>query len=155
MTGASGQVQDARKTRPDVVVGCATARDLEDMADLLAELFALEADFRPDRAKQLAGLELILDTPALGRLFVTRADGRVVAMANALVTVSTAEGGRVLLLEDVIVGATHRRAGLGGGGGHDPRTLLADRDNAPALGFYRRLGFTGSNMTVLRKRTVA
>ena len=31
-------------------------------------------------------------------------------------------------------------------------TLLADRDNAPALDFYRKLGFELSNMTVLRKR---
>jgi ribosomal protein S18 acetylase RimI-like enzyme len=30
-------------------------------------------------------------------------------------------------------------------------TLLADRDNHPALDFYRRLGFEHSNMLVLRK----
>jgi GNAT superfamily N-acetyltransferase len=30
-------------------------------------------------------------------------------------------------------------------------TLLADRDNRPALDFYRRLGFQPSAMTVLRR----
>ena len=141
----------------------ATSEDLPQLADLLAELFALESDFAPERDKQLRGLQLILDNPALGRLFVLRIDGAVAGMANALITVSTAEGGKVLLLEDVIVSRAHR------GGGYGRRlvehvlswarqqgmarvTLLADRDNAPALDFYRALGFEGSHMTVLRKR---
>ena len=86
-------------------------------------------------------------------------------MANALITISTAEGGRVLLLEDVIVGSEYRGRGLG-------RmlvehvltwakmedmvrvTLLADRDNHAALGFYYRLGFVHSNMVVLRKSLI-
>lgn len=145
-----------------VEVEFATTADLEAMADLLAELFCLEADFAPDRARQLAGLRLILDNPALGRLFVLRVDGRVAGMANALVTVSTAEGGRVLLLEDVIIGRAQRSGGLGrrlvehvlawaAGEGMTRVTLLADRGNAPALAFYDRLGFAPSAMTVLRK----
>ena len=144
-----------------VDVGFATVADLEAMADLLAELFTQERDFVPEREKQLAGLGLILDNPALGRLFVLRLDGRVAGMGNALVTVSTAEGGQVLLLEDVIVGAAHRGAGLGrllvdhvlawaAARGMTRVTLLTDADNTPALGFYRRLGFAASDMRVLR-----
>lgn len=140
----------------------ATADDLEAMASLLAELFTLESDFVPERNKQLAGLRLILDTPALGRLFVLRLDGRVAGMANALITVSTAEGGRVLLLEDVIVGKSFRGRGLGrdlvehvcawaASEGLTRATLLADSENQPALAFYDRLGFQPSAMRVLRK----
>ena len=143
-------------------VDFATAEDLPALADLLAELFTLESDFVPDRAKQLAGLGLILDNPALGRLFVLRDGDRVAGMANALVTVSTAEGGRVLLLEDVIVGAPYRGGGAGRllvehvlawarEQGMARVTLLADRDNAPALAFYERLGFLPSGMGVLRR----
>jgi hypothetical protein len=66
-------------------------------------LFTLESDFKPDREKQLRGLRLILDNPTMGRLFVLRDEGKVLGMANALITVSTAEGARVLLLEDVVV----------------------------------------------------
>lgn len=145
-----------------ICVEPAGAADLPALADLLGELFTLESDFVPDRDKQLAGLGLILDNPALGRLFVLRVNGRVAGMANALITVSTAEGTRVLLLEDVIVGAAHRGAGRGrllveavldwaAGEGFSRVTLLADRQNVSALAFYRRLGFTDSAMTVLRK----
>lgn len=143
-------------------VDFATAQDLPAMADLLHELFSLERDFRPERGRQLAGLRLILDTPALGRLFVLRIDGRVAGMANALITVSTARGAPVLLLEDVIVGRAWRGAGLGRRlvehvcawareQGMARVTLLADGDNAAALAFYDRLGFEKSAMVVRRK----
>lgn len=140
----------------------ATAADLPAMADLLHELFTLESDFKPEREKQLRGLQLILDTPQIGRLFVLRVDGQVAGMANALITVSTAQGTRVLLLEDVIVSAKYRTAGLGRqlvehvcawakAEGMTRVTLLADQDNAKALAFYDRLGFEKSAMVVRRK----
>ena len=75
----------------------------------------------------------------------------------------TAEGKRVLLLEDVIVSATYRGRGLGrhlveqvcvwaAAEGMTRVTLLADRDNRPALDFYERLGFEASAMVVRRLR---
>jgi GNAT superfamily N-acetyltransferase len=141
----------------------ATAADLPYMADLLAELFTLESDFKPDREKQIKGLRTILDEPELGKLFVLRVDGKVAGMANALFTISTAEGGRALLLEDVIVNRDYRGRGFGRQlveyvlnwaklRGIVRITLLADRDNRSALDFYHRLGFGDSNMTVLRKK---
>lgn len=145
-----------------IAIDFATAADLPALADLLGELFRLESDFQPVRDKQLAGLRLILDQPALGRLFVLRVDGRVAGMANALITVSTAEGAPVLLLEDVIVAAEFRGGGHGRalvehvvawarGAGMARVTLLADQANAAALAFYRRLGFDASAMVVLRR----
>lgn len=142
----------------------ADAADLDAMADLLGELFALEADFTPDRAKQLAALAWLLDHPDRGRLFVLRDDGRVVGMANALISISTAEGGPVLVLEDVVLAATHRGRGHGrrlvehvlawaAAEGISRVTLLADKDNAAALAFYQRLGFEKSAMVVRRFRT--
>lgn len=143
----------------------ASAEDLPQLADLLAELFTLESDFCPERDKQLRALHLILENPAQGRLFVVRDGQKIAGMANALIFISTAEGGRVLLLEDVIVNRDYRGRGLG-------ReliehvfawaieqnmlrvTLLADRDNRAALDFYSKLGFASSPMRVLRKMLV-
>lgn len=136
--------------------------DLDQLADLLAELFTLENDFHPDREKQLRGLRLILDNPVLGRLFVLRDQGRVAGMANVLVTISTAEGCRVAMLEDVIIHNEYRGKGLGRRlvehvlawakmEGMTRVTLLADRDNEAALDFYRKLGFEHSHMAVLRR----
>ena len=141
----------------------ATAADLDAMADLLGELFTLEADFTPDRAKQLAALRWLLDHPAHGRLFVLRDGDKVVGMANALISISTAEGGPVLILEDVIVAASHRGGGHGrqlvehvlgwaANEGMSRVTLLADKDNRAALDFYRRLGFEESALVGRRKK---
>src|SRR5512135_37098 len=146
-----------------IQIDFANKNDLPHLVELLAELFALESDFTPDPDKQLRGLLTILDEPELGRLFVVRADGKVVGMANALITISTAEGGRALLLEDVIIHREHRGGGLGRQlvehvlrwaklRGIVRVTLLADRDNQPALDFYRKLGFGDSHMTVLRRK---
>jgi len=136
--------------------------DLPALGSLLHELFTMESDFEPDAARQDAGLRLILDNPALGRIFVLRAGEAVVGMANALVTVSTAEGALVLLLEDVIVAGSWRGKGLGArlvnhvlswarAQGYSRVTLLADRQNASALRFYEKLGFRESAMRVYRK----
>ncbi len=141
----------------------AGAADLDTMAELLGELFALERDFRPQREKQLAALRWILDHPAHGRLFVLRDAGRVTGVANVLISISTAEGGPVLILEDVILAVGHRGAGHGrrlvehvlrwaAREGMSRVTLLADRDNRSALAFYQRLGFEESAMVVRRRR---
>lgn len=137
--------------------------DLPAMVDLLIELFSQEHDFTPEPEKQRAGLRLLLEHPELGRLFVLRIDGHVVGMANAVITVSTAEGGRVMLLEDVIVRREHRGRGLGAllvqhvldwakAEGMTRATLLTDHDNAVGQAFYGRLGFEPSAMRVLRRR---
>ncbi|MDP2694140.1 MAG: GNAT family N-acetyltransferase [Gallionella sp.] len=150
----------------EIEISQAEYRDFDQLADLLAELFTLEKDFCPDREKQLRGLRLILDNPALGRLFVLRDQGRVAGMANLLITVSTAEGCRVAVLEDVIIGNEYRGKGLGRRlvehvlawaktGGMTRITLLADRDNKAAQGFYRKLGFEHSQMVVLRRRLIS
>ena len=51
----------------NIRIDFASAADLPQLADLLAELFTLESDFTPERDKQLRGLRLILDEPALGK----------------------------------------------------------------------------------------
>ncbi len=148
------------------VIEPADSRDLPTLTALLGELFAREHDFVPDSEKQARALRLILAHREKGRLFVVRAGGKVVGMANALFTISTAEGGPVVLLEDVILSARYRGQGLGRrlvehvmdwarGQGFLRVTLLTDGDNHSAQRFYTRLGFAPSEMLVLRRRLEA
>jgi GNAT superfamily N-acetyltransferase len=144
-----------------VEIGPAGLDDLPALQKLLGELFAREHDFQPDTEKQACGLGLILDDSKRGQLFVARQGGEVIAMASILITVSTAEGGLVGLLEDVIVAKPHRSHGIGRQlldyvlhwcrqQGLLRLTLLTDHDNHAALAFYERAGFSRSEMTVLR-----
>ena len=92
----------------------ATTEDLPALADLLYDLFTRETDFRPDQVKQLRGLRLILEQPHRGRIFVMRgAADQIIGMVNMLFTISTAEGGSVIILEDLIVSQDHRGMGYG------------------------------------------
>jgi GNAT superfamily N-acetyltransferase len=146
----------------DARIGPAGPGDIPALLKLLGELFAQEHDFKPDAEKQARGLRLILDDPDRGQIFIARKDGEAIAMASVLITISTAEGGPVGLLEDVIVAKSHRGRGIGRQlldhvlqwcwlHGLLRVTLLTDHDNLPALGFYERAGFTHSSMKVLRR----
>lgn len=139
----------------------ATIDDLPQLADLLYDLFSQEADFIPNRDKQLRGLRLILEQPARGRIFVLRAGPRIIGMINLLITISTAEGGFVLLLEDLIVHSDHRGQGFGGRllehalayareKGFLRITLLTDRKESRPREFYEQHGFRQSGMVPMR-----
>ncbi len=139
----------------------ATIYDLPELVDLLIDLFTMEADFVPDRAKQERGLRLILEDPSRGRIFVLRNDHQIIGMVNLLFTVSTAEGGFVILLEDVVVRRDHRGQGYGTKllehviefakqKNFLRITLLTDRDNERSKRFYLERGFFESDMVPLR-----
>src|SRR3954469_23278333 len=96
-----------------VVVEPATQADLDELSDLLGELFSEESDFRPNKDKQLLGVRLIFEQPNRGRVFVLRLENAIVGMINLLFTISTAEGAFVILLEDLVVHETYRDHGYG------------------------------------------
>src|SRR6476661_538468 len=95
----------------DVAIEPAIAEDLDELSSLLGELFKQESDFRPNKEKQLRGLRLIFEQPNRGRVFVLRRDGAIVGMINLLFTISTAEGGFVILLEDLVIHKKHQGHG--------------------------------------------
>ena len=139
----------------------ATLEDLPQLTDLLFELFTQEADFVPNRAKQMRGLRLILEQPNRGRIFVIRQNGTILGMINLLFTISTAEGGFVILLEDVIVHSEYRGKGFGEkllvhaieyAKKKDflRITLLTDRLNEQGQRFFKAHGFIESKMIPLR-----
>jgi GNAT superfamily N-acetyltransferase len=139
----------------------ATLDDLPELVGLLHDLFSMEADFVPDKDKQSRGLRLILEEPSRGRIFVLRNDHQIIGMINLLFTISTAEGGFVLLLEDVVVHRDHRGQSYGSMLlEHAVKfakqknflriTLLTDRDNEASKRFYLDRGFVESDMIPLR-----
>jgi hypothetical protein len=86
-----------------LTVSKAGKKDIEEMCLLLQELFTLEKDFTPDWDKQRRGLEFILENPRYGILLLLKKGEEILGMANLLITVSTAAGGKVILLEDFII----------------------------------------------------
>ena len=141
----------------------ATLEDIPQLCELLALLFTQEAEFAPDRTRQAAGLREIITHPEVGRILILREKDAAIAMANLLFTVSTALGGRVAILEDMIVQPAYRGGGAGSRllqaamefartEGCLRITLLTDRDNVAAQGFYRHHGFEPSAMLPMRLR---
>lgn len=139
----------------------ATMQDLPELTQLLMELFAQESDFRPNYNNQMRGLRLILEQPNRGRVFVLRSADRIIGMINLLFTISTAEGGFVILLEDLIIHSEFRGQGMGS------RllnyaiqyakqkdflriTLLTDRVSEESLVFFEKHGFQRSDMVPMR-----
>ena len=148
--------------RMDITIRPARPGDIPRMAELLSELFALESDFTADLEKQRDGLSyLIADPTGRSRLFVAEYAGTIVGLASVQILISTAEGGRVGLVEDVIVDQRHRGAGIGTllldsivvwsrKNGLRRLQLLSDEENLPAVNFYIRNGWSGTRLICLR-----
>jgi GNAT superfamily N-acetyltransferase len=145
----------------NVVIEPAISEDLDELSSLLGELFSEESDFRPNKDKQLRGLRLIFEQPSRGRVFVLRRDRSIVGMINLLFTISTAEGGFVILLEDLVIHKEHRGHGFGSmlldyaiefarQKNFRRITLLTDRPELRSQSFFRKHGFYESPMLPMR-----
>jgi GNAT superfamily N-acetyltransferase len=139
----------------------ATINDIPSMVELLNELFTQDIEFIPNNIQQQKGLELILNNPEIGELFLLKTDNKTVGMVSLLYSISTALGGKVAILEDMIITKKHQGNGLGS------RllnyaidfarkrncmriTLLTDYDNERAIGFYKKSNFIKSQMIPMR-----
>ena len=142
-----------RPARPD---------DLEVLVDLLRMLFAVEADFDFDAARQRQGLAMLL-AHETAVILVAEAAGQVIGMCSGQLTISTAEGGFALLVEDVVVAGPWQGKGVGrellaaleqwARSRKIARLqLLADRNNGAALEFYRKLGWQPTELICQRRR---
>jgi len=140
----------------------ATLADLDRLTTLIKMLFAIEKDFAFDPGRQRRGLATLLANE-WSTILVAEAAGQVVGMCTGQLTISTAEGGPALLVEDVIVDPAHRGCGLGtrlleemaewaADHGAHRLQLLADRNNQAGLTFYKKLGWQRTDLICLRLR---
>ena len=144
----------------DLTIRSAQRSDIGGMSDLLSQLFAIESDFTPDEHKQKLGLELLLSTPYSCAVVAEDPSG-VIGMATVQTLVSTAEGGRVGLVEDVVVDLHHRGKGIGGAlleylqvwakdNGLSRLQLATDSGNDEAVKFYEKIGWEQTSLMLLR-----
>lgn len=139
----------------------AVASDIDSLLKLLGQLFTIEQDFTVNPDKQRRGLELLLQSD-LAYVVVAELEGVVVAMASLQIVISTAEGGRAGLLEDVVVSEDQRGKGIGQSmlehitqwAKKNQLTrlqLLADQDNQAALDFYHHQHWSRTSLLAFRK----
>jgi GNAT superfamily N-acetyltransferase len=146
-----------------ISIESAGAGDMEAMVKLLGLLFSIEQDFSPDETAQREGLQLLLNSPDQAQLFVARDEtARVIGMVSVQLVISTAAGAPSAWIEDMVVREEFRGRGVGKAllaratewaksRGAKRVQLVADADNAPALNFYKRLGWQSTRLFVWKK----
>jgi GNAT superfamily N-acetyltransferase len=156
----------AKDSPNSVTVHIRNARrpDMDAMVSLLGALFSMEADFSIDKTLQRRGLKLMLDGCLKHRCIkVAEVQGQVIGMCTAQTLISTAEGGIVALVEDVVVDSQYRGRGIGRklmesiedwarSRGSTRMQLLADRTNFSALDFYDKIGWRPTQLICLRRK---
>lgn len=147
----------------DLSIVPACNSDVDAICQLLSELFTQEADFAANKDKQTNAVKAILAAPEHGQILLLKIDHHVVGMVSLLYLISTAMGGKVAMLEDMIIAASFRSQGLGKQlltaaidfareQGCLRITLLTDADNQRAQQFYQKQGFVHSAMLPMRKK---
>lgn len=145
-----------------VIVRKAHIKDIGALCALLTDLFSIEKDFIADEARQKQGLELLIESHG-GLVLVACSGDQVIGMVSVQRLISTAEGGAVGLVEDLVVHHDFRGKGVGKKlmvqlvdecrqMKMTRLQLLADNTNAPALAFYNAMDWSGTQLVALRHR---
>jgi GNAT superfamily N-acetyltransferase len=150
----------------DVRIRKARLQDIPALVELLKALFTIEEDFEFDHAKQKAGLKMFLDHDSDERiLLVAELDGEIIGMCSAQTLISTAEGARSAMIEDMVIKEGFRGAGVGKQimdeivlwakkGGITRLQLLADKNNSKAIWFYRKNLWENTRLICLRRKKI-
>ena len=137
--------------------------DISSMIRLLRILFSIETDFAFEELAQQSGLEIMLGDCTNRCIMVAELNQQIVGMCTAQILVSTAEGGLVALIEDLVVEDSCRGQGIGKelllsmegwaiARGVRRLQLLADRNNTLALDFYKKLDWKNTQLICLHKK---
>jgi len=145
------------------IIRRAVHSDVNSLIGLLEILFSIESDFTVEEFKQRSGLEMMLNDDTRRCIMVAEINQQVVGMCTAQILVSTAEGGFVAIIEDLVVHKEYRGKGIGRGlllsveswaiaKGVKRLQLLADRNNTVALEFYKSLSWKSTQLICLHKK---
>jgi len=138
--------------------------DIDSLVNLLEQLFSIEKDFEFNAKTHIKGLQLMLDGCNRHRAVkVAVCRDKIVGMCTAQTRISTAKGSITAVLEDLVVDADYRHQGIGRAllsemdqwaikRGISHLQLLADKDNSPALAFYRRHEWKPTNLVCLTRK---
>ena len=137
--------------------------DINQMIGLLEDLFSIEEDFTFNEAAQRNGLSMMLNNNQNRCIMVAVSGKEVMGMCSAQLLVSTAEGGAVALIEDMVVSKAFQRQGIGKKlllsiekwavkKGAKRLQLLADGNNVDALNFYKKQKWSTTQLICLRKK---
>jgi GNAT superfamily N-acetyltransferase len=143
------------------LISIACLNDLPELVELLNDLFTQDIEFVPDFKKQKSGLEAIINNPEIGEILVLKDDRKILGMVSLLYSISSALGGKVAILEDMIIHQDYRQKGLGKELLSEAirfskernclrLTLLTDFNNDNAIQFYQQFGFKKSEMIPMR-----
>lgn len=140
----------------------ASHSDIEGILLLIEELFSIEADFEFDRAKAERALNILIDSQSASVMLACENE-KILGLCTMQTLISTAEGGPVGLVEDMVISKAYRRKGIGSQllnalekraseNGILRLQLLADKNNLPALDFYARNKWCSTQLICLRKK---
>ena len=135
--------------------------DINDLSLLLNQLFSQDIEFEPNYEKQVKGLKDILSNSDIGEILILKLNGKIIGMVSLLYSISTALGGKVAILEDMIIDKNYRKNGFGSDLINEAIkyaknqnclriTLLTDFNNEIAIDFYTKFGFKKSEMIPMR-----
>jgi len=147
----------------DITIRKASASDMDSLVELLKALFSVEEDFIFNESLQRQGLAMMLENEADRCIMVAETDGKVIGICSIQTLISTAEGGKVGLVEDVVVNPSYRGKGIGRmllasleewakKKGLKRLQLLADKNNLPALEFYEKMNWKKTQLICLRRK---
>ena len=140
----------------------AQSTDIADLVSLLATLFSIEQDFKPDFSNQEKGLALLILSPNTGTICVAKnTNGKVIGMVSAQLVISTAQGAPSAWVEDMVGEEAYRGQGIGKqllqqaldwakAKGATRAQLLVDLSNSEALGYYQHLQWETTQLQARR-----
>jgi ribosomal protein S18 acetylase RimI-like enzyme len=144
----------------------AQSSDIDAMLGLLEELFSIETDFAFNADKSRKAFEMMIPESNDKAVFVGDCSGSIAGMCSIQTIISTAEGQKSGIIEDVVVARKFRRKGIASllldaagnwamNMGIQRLQLLSDRTNDAAMKFYHANCWSKTQLFCLRKYTEA